>query len=379
MAVYKIFPDRDATLYSAYPNMNTGDDAILEVYNLYPSTQNSPRVARTLIDFHQEEISDIVNTTISSSAGGLTDGKWAAYLKLFIAEASGLNQKQDIEIRLISGSWENGSGQYNDRPQSTNGVSWNWADYSGSRRWDLTGDELAGDSYHSIRDTEAEGQFVQSFDSRNIKDININVKHLVDVLRGEDTAYAYNGEVLTVGHDTFMVKLSGSAEFKSGSEHQPHLKFFSVDTNTIYPPQLEFRWTDFTHETGSLSEINTSDIFLGIDNNPGTFYSESVNRFRVNVRPEFPVRTFQTSSLYTTNHFLPTASYYAIKDLDTNEYVVDFDKKFTKLSCDSKGNYFDIYMNGLQPERYYKLLIQTTISGSTIVKDEDYIFKVING
>ena len=379
MAVYKIFPDRDATLYSAYPDMNTGDDAILEVYNLYPSTQNSPRVARTLVDFKQEEISDIVNTTISSSAGGLTDGKWSAYLKLFIAEASGLNQKQDIEVRLISGSWENGSGQYNDRPQSTNGVSWNWTDYSGSKRWDLTGDELAGDSYHSIRDTEQEGQFIQSFDSRNIRDININVKHLVDVLRGEDTIYNYNGEVLTVGHDTFMVKLSGSAEFKSGSEYQPHLKFFSVDTNTIYPPQLEFRWTDFTHETGSLSEINTSDIFLGIDNNPGTFYSESINRFRVNVRPEFPVRTFQTSSLYTTNHFLPTSSYYAIKDLDTNEYVVDFDKKFTKLSCDSKGNYFDVYMNGLQPERYYKLLVQTTISGSTIVKDEDYIFKVING
>lgn len=368
MAVYKIFPDRDATLYSAYPNMNTGDDAILEVYNLYPSTQSSPRVARTLVDFRQEEIQEIINDRIPD----LSEGEWKVYLKLFIAEASGLNQQQDIEVRLLSGSWENGSGKYNDKPQSTNGVSWNWADYSGSRAWNTPG----GD----IRITEEEGQFTQSFDSRNIYDINVEVKQLVDVLRNVDTEYLYSsGEVLSIGHDTFVVKLSGSAEFKSGSEHQPHLKFFSVDTNTIYPPQLEFRWNDFTHETGSLSEINTSDIFLGIDNNPGTFYSESVNRFRVNVRPEFPVRTFQTSSLYTTNHFLPTASYYAIKDLDTNEYVVDFDKKFTKLSCDSKGNYFDIYMNGLQPERYYKLLIQTTISGSTIVKDEDYIFKVING
>jgi hypothetical protein len=36
-------------------------------------------------------------------------------------------------------------------------------------------------------------------------------------------------------------------------------------------------------------------------------------------------------------------------------------------------------MNGLEPERYYKILVQTTISGSTIVKDEDYIFKVVNG
>jgi hypothetical protein len=71
---------------------------------------------------------------------------------------------------------------------------------------------------------------------------------------------------------------------------------------------------------------------------------------------------------------------YAIKDLDTNEFVVDFDPKFTKISCDPiKGNYFDVYMNGLEPERYYKILIQTTISGSTIVKDDNYYFKIVNG
>ena len=64
--------------------------------------------------------------------------------------------------------------------------------------------------------------------------------------------------------------------------------------------------------------------------------------------------------------------------MDTNETVINFDNQFTKLSCDSSGNYFDLYMNGLEPERYYKILIQTTISGSTIVKDDNYIFKVVN-
>jgi hypothetical protein len=34
-------------------------------------------------------------------------------------------------------------------------------------------------------------------------------------------------------------------------------------------------------------------------------------------------------------------------------------------------------MNGLQPERFYKILIKSVIDGSTIVFDEDYIFKVI--
>jgi len=97
------------------------------------------------------------------------------------------------------------------------------------------------------------------------------------------------------------------------------------------------------------------------------------------VRPKYPVRIFKTSSLYTSNYALPTASYYAIKDLDTNEFVIDFDEDFTKISCDNTSNYFDVYMDGLEPERYYKILIQTTINGSTIIKDDKYYFKVING
>ena len=30
MAVYKIFPEKDSTLYSEYPNMNSGIDEIIE-------------------------------------------------------------------------------------------------------------------------------------------------------------------------------------------------------------------------------------------------------------------------------------------------------------------------------------------------------------
>jgi hypothetical protein len=99
----------------------------------------------------------------------------------------------------------------------------------------------------------------------------------------------------------------------------------------------------------------------------------------VNARPEYPARVWQTSSLYTTNYYLPTSSYYAIKDLDTNEFVINFDNQFTQLSADTTSSYFDLYMSGLQPERYYSILIKTTINGSTLVFDNDYNFKVING
>jgi hypothetical protein len=99
----------------------------------------------------------------------------------------------------------------------------------------------------------------------------------------------------------------------------------------------------------------------------------------LNVRPQFPPRIFSTSSFYTTNYYLPTASYWAIKDLDTDEIVVDFDTSYTKISADSNSNYFDVYMDGLEPERYYKILVKTTLDGSTEVLDNSYYFKVING
>ena len=49
----------------------------------------------------------------------------------------------------------------------------------------------------------------------------------------------------------------------------------------------------------------------------------------------------------------------------------------TKLSADGKSSYFEIDMESLEPERYYKILVKATLDGSTIVFDEDYIFKVV--
>ena len=63
----------------------------------------------------------------------------------------------------------------------------------------------------------------------------------------------------------------------------------------------------------------------------------------------------------------------------TNEFIINFDTQYTQISSDARGNYFDVYMSGLEPERYYKILIKTEIDGSTLILDDDYYFKVING
>jgi hypothetical protein len=56
--------------------------------------------------------------------------------------------------------------------------------------------------------------------------------------------------------------------------------------------------------------------------------------------------------------------------------IVDFDENYTKISADEVSSYFTVYMDGLEPERYYKVLIKVIIDGSTIIFDDDYYFKV---
>jgi|TARA_B110000902_G_scaffold168100_1_gene191770 hypothetical protein len=382
MAVYKIFPLQDASIYSFYPNMNTGIDPIIEVGNLNVNINPVPQVFRYLLEFDQDEI----NSVIDSRVGGT---QFSSSLRCFIANAQGVNFNTNIEVYPISGSWSNGTGTYLDSPFTTDGVSWRNQTFEGGQQWSLNGwgtyvtaswsgsNNQGGATWYtgSSDPYNTNIEAIQSFTLRSQKDLNVPVTDIVKVWYSSSKSI---GGYTNIVNDGFIVKWEEPLEFMTASAIQPIMQFYSVDTNTIYPPQLEIKWDDQSFETGSLPPIQTTDMYVALDSNPGVFYSESINRFRLNVRPDFPVRTFQTASIDTINHHLPNGSLYSVKDLDTNETLIEFDNEFTKISCDEQSNYFDIYMNGLQPERYYKILIQTEVSGSTIVKDDNYYFKVIN-
>jgi hypothetical protein len=401
MAIYKIFPSKDTTLYSYYPVMNTGLDAICEVSNtLDPILRGEvPMVARYLMEFDLDEIKDIIDNKIGINS-------YDVFLKNFISEAQGMNQDTLIEFQPLAQSWNNGTGHYLDKPEVDNGSSWACSNFSGSGVWSLSGsingwnytgswsgsnenakDAIGGGSWifdtgstqysvHNymspsyVQGSSLNLPITQSFGLRSVKDIEINVNDTIDVWYNE-----------TIPNYGFIAKLPKSAEFNKSKYFQPILKYYSVDTNTIYPPQLEFRWRDYTSTISPTSSliVTDSNIKLSLSENPQEFNQNAINRFHINVSPLYPTRIFQTSSLYTGLNYLPTSSYYAVKDLDTNEFVINFDTQYTQISSDSTGNYFDIYMNGLEPERYYSVLIKTEINGSTLIIDDDNYFKVING
>ena len=388
MAVYKLFPYKDTTLYSLYPEMNTGIDPITSITNLNIAIDSSPQVSRFLTEFVQEEIEDVINNKISGS-------QWDVDFRSFIATAQGIVESTDLSVHPIAQPWYNGTGTFLDVPQTTDGAIWYSPNFKGSIAWSSSGTDNTNhyvtSSYNSASVAAGGGSWyhsgsdgtlyavTQSFDTRSEKDLKINAKTVVSLWYSSSLGVPASASLPNYG---FITKWENSVEFNNSTQIQPIMQFYSVDTNTIYPPQLEFKWEDYQSVlTGSAtgSIVTTTNLATALAENPGEFFPSSINRFRFNLAPKYPNPVWTTSSLFTGVNYLPTASYYAVKDLDTNEFVVDYDTTYTKLSSDVNGNYFDIYMNGLEPERYYKILIKTNINGSTIVYDDSYYFKVING
>ena len=394
MAVYKIFPEKDTTIYSLFPTMNTGIDEILDISNLNFAISSNAQVARYLIKFSQDQL----NGAIDNLARG---AQWGADLRCFIATAQGINLDSRLYVYPISGAWGMGTGKYLDQPVVTNGASWVYQTVDGGKAWDTSsfnfyvtasysGSTPGGGTWYTGSNLPGlDISQTQTFTYHSDKDLKIGV---TDTLKAW---YSSSKNIFSpytkIENQGFLVKWEGSqsyedvtgnyyVEFNQNLNIQPVLQYYSMDTHTIYPPCIDFKWNDFTYNTSSaVPLLNTSQAYLSIANNNGFFYSSSIQQFRVDCRPQYPPIIFQTASIYTQNYYLPTASYWAIKDLDTNEYVIDFDSTYTKLSADTTSSFFTVYMNGLQPERYYTILIQTTIGATTQVIDSNFNFKVING
>ena len=376
MAVYKLFPEKDASIYSQFPLLNTGIDEILDVSTFFTSA--NPQVSRFLVKFSQSEIEDVLTNKIGTSS-------FQSNFKTYIADITGLNSTTTLEVYPVSGSWNMGTGRYSSVPQTQNGVCWTSKLSANDGNWSTSFSPRVTGSFQSINPgggTWYTGSSLglnvtqsQELSYSSNKDLNVNVTNTVL------TWYSGSNALGGFLNDGFLVKQSDSDEFIANRNYVTTVKYFSIDTHTIYPPELEMQWRDFDFNTGSSTNtiIDTTQMVASLGNNPGTFNRGSIEKFRINCRPKFPERVFQTASLYSINHYLPTSSFYAIKDLDTNEFVIDFNTDYTQISADSESSYFTLYMNGLEPERYYQILIKTILGGETLILNDNYYFKVING
>lgn len=344
MAIYRIYPEKDTTIWSE-PNIsnlygNAGLDEILEV-GTYKDVNDTHRVQRTLIQFYTNQIQSTLNSKVT--------GQWTGSLHLSLAEAGELPQDYEVHALALSSQWTTGVGKRDDLPLDQSGCSWKHKDAQANEWTSLGGDYISSSL---------------SFVSKSVKldqDLDIDVTSIVNS--------HYSSSYSNAG---IMVKLAPT--YESNTTSSINLQYFGSDTNTIFPPYLELKWDDFSYNS-SLPELSTDIVTVGIKNHKEKYADTDSIRFRLSARPKYPTRTFTTSSIYLTEYKLPQQSYWGVKDEYSGEMIVDF-SNHTRISADNTSSFFDVYMESFQPERYYRLLVKTTVNDSTIVIDNKNIFKV---
>ena len=154
------------------------------------------------------------------------------------------------------------------------------------------------------------------------------------------------------------------------------MQYFSVDTHTIFPPKLTFKWDDSIHNKQLLAK-QEGELNVSLYRNKEEYNQNDEAFFRIHVRDKYPTRQFTSSSNFLDVGYFTTSSHYSIRDAHTEQEIIPFDNSFTKLSADDEGMYFKLHMKGLQPERFYRVLFKHINSEGTIIYDNNYHFKVV--
>jgi len=359
--IHSIFGTYDNTMYEQYSKRNTGLDSVIDLSKVVlPSGAYNNRA---LLSF------DLTSISQSVAVGEITNAKY--YLNLYTVEAQEVPTTYTIQVYPVSQSWVSGIGKYNNKPETTYGSSWTNRSNSSLSSVEWLTSSFAANTTGSTSLVSGGGTWYTNYNctqsyNYSTTDIRIDVTSIVsDWLNG------------TIPNNGFIIKKS--QEDENSTDRFTILKYFSCDSHTIYQPKLEVAWEDATFTTGSLTQPTANKAILVYPKNLKQVYKETSKiRINVGVREKFPQITFATQSNYLTVNYLPSSSfYYSIQHADTQETVIPFDDTYTKVSCDSSGNFVKLWLDGLHPERYYKLLFKVEKDGTEEYYDNNYIFKVV--
>lgn len=142
-----------------------------------------------------------------------------------------------------------------------------------------------------------------------------------------------------------------------------------------------FAYTSSVNFTSSfLNPLDTERPFsINIGNMQPEYKAGDIIRLNVFGRKKHPLKYFGISrqqEQYLVPEFLPTSSYYALKDNQTDEIVINFDS-YTQISCAyPEGNYFLVDTTSLPQERYYRVLIRIEDGTQIDTIDTGKTFKI---
>jgi hypothetical protein len=399
--MFRIFyADSDATMYEAnsLQSYNTGLDEILEVGKQLDTDGATLVKSRFVVKFDMSEIQD----TLTKYSADLNSCKFV--LQLFTTNATNLPADYTLDAKLMGQPWTNGTGYSTSTVATIDGISWatphaSWS-YSPSGSQTLSGSSWISSS--QVINTGAPSLYVSgsglggswlwqsgsgvfntsSFDSSyfyqpgltenesfSYRPTDINM----DVTGAIKTWISGSGNV-SVDNNGFLIKFSEADE--ADGTKTGIIKFFSRETHTIYVPRLTMYWDNSTFTTGSLTSVNL-ESYLTYSKTKPSYKDTEITKVRIYARDKFPQKSPSNLFPLKTVKYLPTTTYYAIRDAATDEYIIPFDNIYNKVSCDSTSNFIHVDMNSFMPERYYRIELKIEDGVMEEYIDDEIYFKVV--
>jgi hypothetical protein len=352
----------DASIYLQQPDQNAGRDEILEIGKLYYGS--SKEIARSLLKFDITELSSSITNNVGTSS-------YSVFLNLRAANSEELPLEYVIYANAVSQSWTMGTGTKFDNITS-DGISWKYR--NGIDTWQ--DNVIAGTAEFTPGTTGSanaeggtwylSGSASQSFNYEH-DDIRMDITNMVSLwISG---SLPNNGLIVHHG----LINESDDLDYGV-------LKFFSKETNTIYEPKLELVWNDQSFTTGSLTPVTGSisddDYKVVLQNLKNEYPQNEKVKIRVKGRDMFPLKSFGATFAYDQTKYLPRTTYYQLEDYKTDEVIFPFGD-YTKVSCDSKSNYFIMDLNTLPINRTYLLKLKIVENGISTIIDDKLIFEIV--
>jgi hypothetical protein len=392
--MFRIFyAEKDATLYESAPAYNTGLDEVLEIGKRLGTDGSTLEKSRSVVKFDMSEITDV----LSKYSVALSDCKFV--LQLFTTHAKNLPADYTLNANVVAQPWTNGTGYENVGVATTNGVSWtephaSWSLdsqtgnlwISSSQQINIGGSSLyvsgSGDGGSWLWQSGSGVFNTSSFDSSYFYqpglDTNENFSYRptdinMDVTEAVKLWISGSGGV-SVDNNGFILKFSDGDE--ADATKTGYIRYFSRETHTIYVPKLTMYWDNSTFTTGSLSAVDL-ESYLTYSKTKPTYKDTEVTKIRIYARDKFPRKSPENLYPLQTVKYLPTTTYYAIRDAATDEYIIPFDNIYNKVSCDSTSNFIYVDMNSFMPERYYRIELKIVDGFTEEYIDDQIYFKVV--
>lgn len=317
--IYFVTASKDASVYGLTPTKNTGLDEILTISKHYSRLEERDD-ARTFIQFDIDNIPSYVTAS-------------NVQLHLSLAQPEELAGSYTLYGYPVTESWEMGRGTW---PETINTDGINWEIQSGV---DFTTEVSQSFTYFG-------------------GDVNMDIKPIYDY---------WTGSV------NYGIRLSHTSSIELSGLEYGVLKFYSKETNTFLQPLMKLQWDDSVFTTGSLLPLTDSQIIVRSKELRDSYNEGNKIKIKVIGRGLYPTKTFTNTFAYNDVKYLPQTSYYSVREEVTKKVLIDF-SEYTKISCDSNGNYINLDTSNFPKNRVYRLLFKIVRDGISEFIDDDLTF-----